>query len=565
MDFEERFMDYVYLSTLCAITGTITMLFIYIYLYGIYREPHLGAWIVGWFIHFARIALFESGLFDWKYSLLSCIAYQMFYTSCATVLLYSAHLLINKPLHKHWLYGAAIASILSVVVDLLQLSVFWKLFFPAWLGAIMLLYIGNIFISKLQVKGAGNYITGYAFIIWGILTAIIPYFASDTSLHRWITLLCGVARLVIACGILLVYFEKTRLDLVTKETHYRGLADNSVDVIYRFQLLPERKFEYISPSIFQITGYSPEEYYAKPNLFELLIHPDDLGAFKTYTEKPSWPMDVPIDYRVVHKDKSIIYIEQKFIPIYGVDGRLIARQGVLRDVTARNNAKEIEILYDRLNMVGKMAVSIAHQIRNPLTTIQGYLQLNRRKYNQDCYSLMIEEVGMTNSVINEYVLLAQDKRVDLEPCVLNNVINTTLSALQSYASEFNVIIKTHLEDVPELQLDENEIGYLLRNLVRNGVEAMPAGGELMLHTFLTENEVVLSISDQGSGIPENILSNFGTPFLTTKDMGTGLGLPICYRIATRNNADIRVDTSEKGTTFFIHFSLPVFEDKDQLK
>ena len=563
-------MDYVYLSTLCAITGTITMLFIYAYLfnskkYGVYREPHLGAWVAGWFIHFTRIALFESGVLDWKYSLLSCIAYQLFFISCATVLLYSAHLFINKPLHKYWLYGAAVASALSVIFDIMQLSVFWKLVPPAWLGAIMLFCIGRIFISKLQIKGAGNYITGYAFFLWGTLTAIIPYFASDIAFPRWITLLCGIVRFVIASGILLVYFEKARLDLVAKETHYRGLADNSIDVIYRFQLLPEKKFEYISPSVFQMTGYTSEEYYAKPSLFKQLIHPDDLWVFKTYTDNPSWPMNIPIDYRLVHKNKSVIYIEQKFVPIYGEDGRLIARQGVLRDVTVRNNAKEIEILYDRLNMVGKMAVNIAHQIRNPLTTIQGYLHFLRRKHNQDCYSLMIEEVDTTNSVINEYILLAQDKRVDLEPCVLNNVINAMLSALQSYASEFKVIIKTHLENVPELQLDENEIGYLLRNLVRNGVEAMPAGGELMLHTFLTENEVVLSISDQGSGIPENILSNFGTPFLTTKDMGTGLGLPICYRIATRNNADIRVDTSEKGTTFFIHFSLPVSEDKGQLK
>jgi two-component system sporulation sensor kinase C len=552
-------MDYVFLSTLCAIAGTITMLFIYIYLYGIYHEAHLGAWIVGWLIHFTRIALFESGLLDWKYSLLSCIVYQMFYILCATVLIYSAHLFINKPLHKYWLYGSVIASVLSVMFDLMQLSVFWKLAPPAWLGAIMLFCIGIIFISKLQIKGAGNYITGYAFILWSILTAIIPYFASNITFLRWITLLCGISRLLIASGILLVYFEKTRLDLVTRETQYRDLADNSIDVIYRFQFFPERKFEYISPSIVQITGYSHEEYYAKPNLLELLVHPDDLWAFKTYTEKPTWTMDVPFDYRVIHKDTSVIYIEQKFIPIYSKDGQLIAQQGVLRDVTARNNAKEIETLYDRLNMVGKMAVSIAHQIRNPLTTIQGYLQFRRKKYTQeDDYSLLIEEVDTTNSVINEYILLAQDKRADLEPCILNNVIHAALPLLESYASTFNVTIKVHLEDVPELQLDKNEIGYLLRNLVHNGVEAMPTGGELMLCTILTENEVILSISDQGSGIPENILNNFGTPFLTTKDMGTGLGLPICYRVATRNHAEIRVDTSEKGTTFFIHFSLPAF-------
>jgi signal transduction histidine kinase len=105
-----------------------------------------------------------------------------------------------------------------------------------------------------------------------------------------------------------------------------------------------------------------------------------------------------------------------------------------------------------------------------------------------------------------------------------------------------------------LLLDENEIRQLLLNLVRNSIEAMPAGGNLVIRTFQEDSKVVLSVSDQGAGIPANILDKLGTPFITTKDTGTGLGLPICYQIAHRHNANIEINTSTEGTTFFVYFS-----------
>ncbi len=216
-------MDFVYLSTLCAMTGTILMLFIYVYLYGIYRESHMGAWILGWLLHFARIAIFDCGILDWKNSMLNCIAYQMFYITCATVLLYSAYLFIKKSINKFWLYGAAFTSILSISFTLMKVSVFWKLVPPAWLSAIMLFDMGRIFICRLQIKGVGNYITGYAFILWGICTATVPFLFSDMSFPRWVISVAGILRLVIASGILLVYFEKTRADLITKEEHFGSL------------------------------------------------------------------------------------------------------------------------------------------------------------------------------------------------------------------------------------------------------------------------------------------------------------------------------------------------------
>ncbi|MDF2930611.1 MAG: signal transduction histidine kinase, nitrogen specific, NtrB [Anaerospora sp.] len=102
--------------------------------------------------------------------------------------------------------------------------------------------------------------------------------------------------------------------------------------------------------------------------------------------------------------------------------------------------------------------------------------------------------------------------------------------------------------------DEKEIRQLLLNLVRNGLEAMNESGVVMIKTFRKGNHTVLAVQDSGTGIPEEILERLGSPFVTTKDNGTGLGLPVCYRIAERHGAIIDVQTSRRGTTVSVMFT-----------
>jgi len=104
-----------------------------------------------------------------------------------------------------------------------------------------------------------------------------------------------------------------------------------------------------------------------------------------------------------------------------------------------------------------------------------------------------------------------------------------------------------------LLLDEKEIRQLLLNLVRNGLEAMSEGGSLTIRTRQKGRDIRLSIEDEGEGISPKVLEKMGTPFFSTKEQGTGLGLAVCYGIAKRHNASIHVETGSKGTTFHIQF------------
>jgi len=110
-----------------------------------------------------------------------------------------------------------------------------------------------------------------------------------------------------------------------------------------------------------------------------------------------------------------------------------------------------------------------------------------------------------------------------------------------------------LQDTDVLLLDEKEIRQLVLNLARNGLEAISGSGKLTIKTFMDGEEVVLAVKDEGNGIRPEDLEKMGTPFFTTKENGTGLGLATCYSITDRHNAEIQIETGPSGTTFSVRF------------
>lgn len=213
---------------------------------------------------------------------------------------------------------------------------------------------------------------------------------------------------------------------------------------------------------------------------------------------------------------------------------------------------------ERLNLIGEMAASIGHEIRNPLTTVRGYLQFFQYKemYSQhrEQFKTMIEELDRANVIITEFLSLAKNKVVEFEIGNLNDSINALLPLIRADAIHTGHEIEVDLGHIPNIKLDRKEIRQLLLNLIRNGLEATPPGKKVMIKTNLIDGKVVLSIQDTGSGIPKEIMDKLGTPFVTTKDTGTGLGLPVCYRIIERHDASIEVDTGAMGTIFYVKFN-----------
>jgi PAS domain S-box-containing protein len=262
------------------------------------------------------------------------------------------------------------------------------------------------------------------------------------------------------------------------------------------------------------------------------------------------------------KNTGAVYAELVSLPL--LDNRSCGLQywTVIGDISERKLVEREMARLERLNLIGEMAAGIAHEIRNPMTTVRGYLQSFQQKpeFSQfnSRFDLMIEELDRTNSIITEFLSLAKNKAIDRSPQNLNTIIETLLPLMESDALIHGKWILVELStDLPVLLLDAQEIRQLILNLVRNGLEAMPSGGQIRIATFTEDSQMILAIQDQGTGIPATVMEKLGTPFLTTKENGTGLGIAICYSIAGRHNAKIEVLTGESGTTFNVRFMKPL--------
>lgn len=213
-----------------------------------------------------------------------------------------------------------------------------------------------------------------------------------------------------------------------------------------------------------------------------------------------------------------------------------------------------------MNLIGQIAASIGHEIRNPMTTVRGYLQLLGVKADYMAekanFDLMISELDRANEIITEFLSLAQIKKIQLKSQNLNDIISNLYPLIEADAFTQNKQIRFKPGVIQNLELNEKEISQLILNLTRNGFEAMEERGYLTIKMCVKGKRVVLQIEDDGSGIPPENLNKLGTPFFTTKDYGTGLGLATCYKIAETHNAKILINSSTNGTNVCILFPIP---------
>lgn len=337
-------------------------------------------------------------------------------------------------------------------------------------------------------------------------------------------------------------------------------AFNASPVTMCVSTLEDGRMLNVNHSFCRLFGYNSQEMIGHSTL-ELGIWTDASERLKLTRLLAKNGSVREIEVNLVSKSGEVLYGQVTAENII-VDGQLCILSH-FTDMTEKKRMENEITRLDRLNLVGQMAASIGHEIRNPMTTVRGFLQVMkaRKKFQDDCdtFDLMIEELDRANSIITEFLSLARNKLIKPEISNLNIIITNMLPLCQVSAMAQDKSVKAVLEEVPDLLLDQKEIRQLMHNLVQNGLESMEAGGNLLITTSFDGQNVIASIHDQGHGIDQAIRDYIGTPFFTTKEDGTGLGLAICYGIANRHKAVIDIDPTPEGTTFRVSFPLPAAE------
>ena len=238
---------------------------------------------------------------------------------------------------------------------------------------------------------------------------------------------------------------------------------------------------------------------------------------------------------------------------------------ILRDLREIKQLEEQVRRSEKLAAVGKLAAGVAHEIRNPLSSIRGFAQFLRhalaeRPKDREYAEIMVKEVDRMNKVVTDLLTFARPVEAELAPTDLQELLEHILRLVKADAQGRGVEIHKNIsEDLPEIDLDANQMTQCLLNLTLNALQVLDAGGSIEVGATMAgaDSKLLVWVEDDGSGIPEEHLDKLFDPFFTTREEGTGLGLAIVHSIVENHNGEIRVESPSPGKNKGSRFTIRI--------
>lgn len=316
----------------------------------------------------------------------------------------------------------------------------------------------------------------------------------------------------------------------------------------------------LNPAAEKITGYTLNEVKGKPYrtiiddknheslLLDTLYHGND-------------HMGVEIDFPVSGK---VLRISSSSSHLINHSGEIIGAVTVFKDLTEQQEIQKVMQQTERLVAIGELMAGVAHEIRNPLTAVRGFVQYLQKKEiteekRNEYIAIILKEVDSINKVIQQLLDLSSPSKQHFTNTSLNQLIKDTMILLESSKTASNIDFKLELEEnLPLISLDSNLIKQVLFNIVINALQSIKDKGVIIIKTkqipYLNMQEI--EVRDTGIGISKEVLPHLFTPFYTTKPTGTGLGLAIVQKIITAHNGTIEINNHpEGGVTVTIHLPM----------
>lgn len=376
----------------------------------------------------------------------------------------------------------------------------------------------------------------------------------------------------------LIRIRETERKLRESEERFRRLAENAQDIIYRYELSPKPGFSYVSPIATTITGYTPEEHYANPHLGFEIVHPEDRQILQGVMEQKHFFEHVVL--RWIKKDGTIIWTEQRNVPIYNENGELIAIEGIARDITLRKQYEEeilklnaelerrVEERTAQLQEVNKelesFAYSVSHDLRAPLTSIAGYARLLQEeladKANTNIASYIIainESVKRMQKLIEDLLSFSRMARTDIHHTQVDfarmvDAIIQEVTLAQRSTAQFKV------SELPVIEGDEAMLRIAFTNLISNAVKFSSKNPNPIVEigSYKENSKTIIYVKDNGVGFDPALsekLFNVFQRLHSEKDFpGTGIGLALVRRVISRHGGRVWAQSEPgKGATFFV--------------
>ncbi|MFC2946899.1 ATP-binding protein [Virgibacillus sediminis] len=313
--------------------------------------------------------------------------------------------------------------------------------------------------------------------------------------------------------------------------------------------------QYISRAFEQSLGYKLSEIQALK--WHDLVSRQDACYIKKTIDK-SGGHDQVFTSSLLHKNGQYIRCQCKLRKITDQMTGSIFYASIIKDMTERKELEEMIIRYEKMSDAGQLAAGIAHEIRNPLTSLKGFLQLLQAKVKgrDEYYKIMLEEIEKMEKITTELLFVSKPLTENMKMEPVTEMIEDVVTLLSTQARIKGIDIEYAGEDGAFVYCDRSQVKQVLLNLIKNAVEAMEEPGTIQVKAKKSEEDVCIQIIDEGAGIPEELIQKLGEPFFTTKKSGTGLGLMITKKILERHNGKLSIKRNrEKGSTFGIYFPI----------
>lgn len=352
---------------------------------------------------------------------------------------------------------------------------------------------------------------------------------------------------------------------------YRALFESAQEAICIIETLPEERGKILSvnPAAARLYGYSLEEL---KNLYCFDLSPaSEVAEFRQRLEnmqKGNWVLATITRKR---KDGSTFPAEVNAGPME-IDGHPYILL-FTRDITERVQTQKELLHANQLAVAGRMAVGLAHEIKNPLAGIKATVEvlsaeLNLEPDDRDLFERIVDEVERMERLLKNLLKFARPPQPQLELIDLGQLLDYTLKNLQVTgvkSSPLDITLRRDFDQQPvQIKADSSQLQQVLLNLYLNAIEAFEQNGEITTRTRVDseKGQVAIEIEDNGPGISASLIDNVFTPFFTTKSRGTGLGLPICQRLIEQHEGTIHAFSEPGGGTRFV-ITLPIIQQPQQ--
>lgn len=356
--------------------------------------------------------------------------------------------------------------------------------------------------------------------------------------------------------------ERHRLhqQLRDSEMKYRALIEQATDAIYVVELNEEHapsRFIEVNPVGCKRFGYSREELLSLS--FPDVVPQDSRMIVRLLEKIKKGQTSFTLQDEYVFPTGKIITTEFN-VRVFKLNGKKVFLS-ISRDITERLKTEELLRKSEKLAIVGQLATVMAHEINNPLTAMKGFMQLlklTENENNQGYINIVSSEIERIESITNEFMAVAKPQMVKIQLNDISVLIDQVLMLLQPQAMMNNIKIRIELKPgIPLISCEGNQLKQVFVNILKNAIESMPTGGEILIQVnILDNNQVSIRFIDQGCGIPKERIPYLGEPFYSIKEEGIGLGLMICYKIIETHRGKVVIESEvNKGT--IVEVTLPI--------